>query len=75
MLSWNVRRFTEPARAKEALKILVEYKVGLFALVETKVKKVNFDRITNRMGDKWRWIENYDCNESGRIVVDWDSSL
>lgn len=65
VLSWNVHEFNELARMKETTKSLVKNKVGVFALLETKAKKFNYSRITNQMGDKWKWLENYDSDDSG----------
>lgn len=37
------------------------------------MKAVNFSRFDSRMGRSWSWLHNYDCDESGRIVVGWNS--
>lgn len=75
ILMWNAHWFNELVRVKEATNILVENKVGVFSLIMTKVKKINCSRITNCMREKWRWIDNYDSDDSGRIVVGWDPGL
>lgn len=72
ILAWNIRGCNEPSRVKEACKIVKENNVGIFALLETKVKRDNSVRITKRMGEKWKWVDNYSSDTNGRIVVGWD---
>lgn len=36
------------------------------------MKVENMNRVVNRMGDKWRWINNYNSDTTGRIVIGWD---
>lgn len=75
ILVWNVCGFNEPTRAREATAILSDNKVGLCALLETKVKKTNFSRIQKGMDSTWLWMENYDSDESTRIFIGWNPSL
>lgn len=53
--AWNVRGFNEPSRAVEAGRLFRQYNVGLFRLLETKVKKDNSGRIMERMSKEWQW--------------------
>ncbi|XP_074297304.1 uncharacterized protein LOC141628012 [Silene latifolia] len=45
---------------------------GLFGLVETKVKNINISNVQAGLGNNWRFINNNDLHESGRIWLLWD---
>ncbi|XP_056691942.1 uncharacterized protein [Spinacia oleracea] len=41
------------------------------ALLETRVKESNFNRVVNKFGRSWKWENNYTKNPRGRIWVGW----
>lgn len=69
LLTWHVRGFNEPSRAREAKSFIEETGVGCFGLLENKVKEVNFSRITERQDTRWEWIHHYSSHNTGRIVI------
>lgn len=46
--------------------------IGLFNLLETRVKVENRSRIVERMGNKWKLLDNFNSDPIGRIIVGWD---
>ncbi|XP_074283130.1 uncharacterized protein LOC141607675 [Silene latifolia] len=52
-------------------KFLHQNKVGLYGLVETKVKQQDFDKILNNLGSHWKGINNNSFHSGGRVWVIW----
>ena len=48
-----------------------QQKVGLVALLETKVKQRNITEVGNRMLSGWTWYTNVEYNPKVRIWIAW----
>ncbi|XP_074292581.1 uncharacterized protein LOC141619461 [Silene latifolia] len=48
--------------------------VGLFGLVETRVRSSNINQVQQNLGTKWQFIVNNDIKDKSRIWVLWDPS-
>lgn len=56
---WNVRGLNKPSKMHEIKWFLHNNKLGLFGLLETRVKACNTDRISTRLGLSWEFSTNY----------------
>ncbi|XP_074305519.1 uncharacterized protein LOC141640735 [Silene latifolia] len=54
-----------------ATKDSTENKVGLYGLVETKVKSTNFTTVLNNIGQRWYGINNNMHHPGGRVWIIW----
>lgn len=75
IIVWNVRGFNLPSREKKMLNLIQEKKIGLFGVIETRVKVENKSRVMDLMGNKWKWCDNYNNDPTSRIIVGWDPCL
>lgn len=62
----------DPSRARDVQSLIVEHKVGVVGLLETKVKHDNIGIVVNRVNGNWKRLNNYSSDESGRVFVGWD---
>lgn len=44
------------------------------ALLETRVKAHNKDRVVKKFGNSWSWVHNYEASSRGRIWIAWNPS-
>lgn len=65
--SWNVRGFNSSPKIVVVKKLLAFNKGSCFALIETKVKDVNKVKIRKKLGNKWKWEDNYSCSPRERL--------
>ncbi|XP_074298734.1 uncharacterized protein LOC141629661 [Silene latifolia] len=49
--------------------------VGFFGLLETRVKTPAINKVQLGLGDHWKFLNNNDVREGGRIWVVWDNSM
>lgn len=72
LLIWNARVLNEPQRARDAEILIDRHNVELVCLFETKVRKEHFTRILGRLNSGWCWLDNYNSNPSGRVILGWN---
>ncbi|XP_021723797.1 uncharacterized protein LOC110691188 [Chenopodium quinoa] len=72
---WNVRGLNMPNKTSDVLWFLRQHKLGLFGLLETKVKSAKFGEVFSRLGDEWSAVANYAYSRKGRIWVIWTPSV
>lgn len=70
-LVWNVRGLNSPQKQKDIRSLLLEWKVGLVCLVETKIKPSNFDKVYQCLFQGWCISSNFNYVKGGRILVAW----
>ncbi|XP_056698080.1 uncharacterized protein [Spinacia oleracea] len=68
--SWNVRGMNDPSKVVEIKKFLSHNNVSVVALVETKVKVTNSEKVQKKFGNNWRWVMNYTNSPRGRVWID-----
>ena len=73
--SWNVRGLNKRSHKKEVINFIQQNKVSLIGLVETKVKSMNFQKITRRINKHWQWRNNISHHYNGRIIIGWDMNI
>lgn len=69
ILTWNVRGFNKTARHLEVKAHIQQFHMPCIALLETRVKSNNADRIKSVFGNHWSWIDKYAHHPNGRIWV------
>ncbi|XP_075108858.1 uncharacterized protein LOC142180704 [Nicotiana tabacum] len=72
-LVWNIRGLNKRYKQKEVKKILKTKKIGITAIVETRVKENKFEIISKNIGPGWDRLHNYSAASNGRIWVLWDT--
>ncbi|XP_056683679.1 uncharacterized protein [Spinacia oleracea] len=69
--SWNVKGLNDPSKVVEVKKILSRHNISVIAIIETRRKEGNAQRIQNKFGSAWLWEMNYTCSPKGRIWIGW----
>lgn len=67
LCTWNVRGSNNPCKVVVVKKFISQNKLNFIALLETRVKKLNSTKIMKTFGSTWKWKQNYDYSERGRI--------
>ncbi|XP_074302744.1 uncharacterized protein LOC141634485 [Silene latifolia] len=68
---WNVRGMNNINKQGDIKWFLHQNKIGLYGLVETKIKIANFDSVLNNLGQRWYGINNNVHHPGGRIWIIW----
>ncbi|XP_026459010.1 uncharacterized protein LOC113359627 [Papaver somniferum] len=69
---WNIRGLNDPLKLKEVGRFVALNKLSLVGIVETHVHEMNKDIIRLSINKNWRFLDNYENNESGKI---WESEI
>ncbi|XP_074297047.1 uncharacterized protein LOC141627721 [Silene latifolia] len=72
---WNIRGLNKKNKQGDVRRLLHINKVGLFGLMETKVKTININKVQDSLGDRWHFLNNNALHEGGRIWILWDPTL
>jgi len=72
MLIWNVRGLNHPSKQKEVQRMVRAQRIGIFCLIETKVKEGNAARISSTLFPDWDFCYNYEKHYLGRIWICWN---
>ncbi|XP_021734972.1 uncharacterized protein LOC110701666 [Chenopodium quinoa] len=72
---WNIRGLNKASKLCDVLWFIRHHGVGLFGLLETKVKVGKFGDVFNRLGSDWSVCANYPYHKGGRIWVVWLSQF
>ncbi|XP_058776279.1 uncharacterized protein LOC131650591 [Vicia villosa] len=70
--TWNVRGINKESRHREVSSYIHTLQVPIIALLETRIKETNADRIRRTFINKWAYIDNYTHHYNGRIWILWD---
>lgn len=71
IVTWNVRGLNKRARHIEIGSHLRKMEVSCVALLETRVKENNANKIMRILGNNWSWTNNYEHHINGRIWIIW----
>ena len=69
---WNIRGLNQPQKQKEIVRLILEKKIDVMGIVETKVKLANQIKINNNMFPNWHFVTNSTTELTGRIWVGWN---
>ncbi|XP_074289061.1 uncharacterized protein LOC141614202 [Silene latifolia] len=72
---WNVRGLNSPNKQYEIKRFLHHNKVGLFGLIETKIKSSRWNKVKNSLCDNWAICTNSSMHRGGRIWLLWDPTM
>lgn len=73
IVTWNVMGMNKEARHREIYSSLLDFKVPIITLLETRIKETNADRIRNKLGS-WKIEDNYKDHSIGRISILWKTT-
>lgn len=65
MLAWNIRGLNK----KNVVTHIKNFQVSCVALLKTRVKHNNANRIRMRFWNGWSWLDNYTHHLNGRIWI------
>ncbi|XP_074290754.1 uncharacterized protein LOC141617456 [Silene latifolia] len=68
---WNVREMNKEVKQRSVNNFLHTNNIGLFGLLETKVKASNFHSIVNKIFSDWSVSTNNAYHHGGRVWVIW----
>ncbi|XP_074305959.1 uncharacterized protein LOC141641188 [Silene latifolia] len=69
---WNVRAMNKEVKQRFVNTFLHSNNIGLFGLLETKVKATNISRMVNKIFGNWSVSTNNSCHPGGRVWVVWN---
>ena len=69
LLFWNVRGLNDTIKQKEIVKRLNLLNITIAVLIETRVKPINFQKVTSSHFHNWSLVKNYSMVENGRIWI------
>ncbi|XP_074291146.1 uncharacterized protein LOC141617914 [Silene latifolia] len=72
---WNVRGINGLNKQMDVKKFLHQNNIGLYGLVETKVKSPDFATILNNIGSHWKDINNNQYHHGERVWIIWISQF
>ena len=72
---WNVRGFNKEGRRQDVLHHLQSLSPSFVALIETKVKVGNLQRLANCVPVHWNSCHNFSPTISGRIWITWNPQI
>ena len=64
---WNIRGMNSTSKQVEISRFIKTNKVGLFGLLETKIKGDNWIKVKNKICDNWVVCTNTSYHKGGRI--------
>ncbi|XP_074266768.1 uncharacterized protein LOC141590052 [Silene latifolia] len=70
---WNVRRFNSSNKQTDVRRFLHLNNVGLFGILETRVRINSINKVHNGLGSNWSLVTNININDGGRIWLIWDA--
>ncbi|XP_057248965.1 uncharacterized protein LOC130590509 [Beta vulgaris subsp. vulgaris] len=70
----EIEQLKGPGVIGEIKKFIGVNKVTCFALLETRVRVQNKEKIHKKFGNQWKWESNYDSSNKGRIWLAYDPS-
>ncbi|XP_074305825.1 uncharacterized protein LOC141641047 [Silene latifolia] len=69
---WNIRGLNSLNKQKEIKWFLHSNNIGLFGLVETRVKSNNWLKVRNNLCSSWALCTNNSLHKNGRVWLLWD---
>ncbi|XP_074293471.1 uncharacterized protein LOC141620522 [Silene latifolia] len=70
---WNVRGINSENKQSDVRWFLHYNNIGVFGLLETRVKSPSINKVHGGIGSQWSLVHNNDSHPGGRIWVIWDA--
>ncbi|XP_074310232.1 uncharacterized protein LOC141646020 [Silene latifolia] len=68
---WNVRGMNKLTKQLEIKRFLHQNNVGLYGLVETKIKDQDCNRVLANFGQQWKCVTNIQHHPGGKVWLIW----
>nr|GEV05254.1 hypothetical protein [Tanacetum cinerariifolium] len=76
LASWIIRGMGIVDKQDEIQRLILENNLSIIAILETKAKGKEIDRICSKVFNRWNWSTNMNnCNKGYRIAVGWDTNV
>ncbi|XP_074292743.1 uncharacterized protein LOC141619622 [Silene latifolia] len=72
---WNIRGLDSPSKQNNIKRFLHHHQIGLFSLLETKVKSLSLNNVRNNLCASWSLSTNTSYHKGGRIWMLWNPSM
>lgn len=74
--TWNVRGMGTSDKQKEVAKLIVEEKLHVCTVIETRLKSSKLVKACDAAFGSWNWISNIQHSRKGcRIAIGWNSDV
>ncbi|XP_074316134.1 uncharacterized protein LOC141652515 [Silene latifolia] len=70
---WNVQGFNSSNKQTDVRRFLHLNNVGLFGILETRVRINSINKVHNGLGSNWSLVTNISSHDGGRIWLIWDA--
>ncbi|GKC02761.1 RNA-directed DNA polymerase, eukaryota, reverse transcriptase zinc-binding domain protein [Tanacetum coccineum] len=75
-LTWNIKGLGNRSKQNAVKDLIVDEKLSICAVLETRLKDAKVKRIGNRVFGRWTWYDNVmECNKGCRVLIGWNSEL
>lgn len=75
LLVWNVRGYNKEGRKRDIMDHIHSISPSIVALVETKVKLRNLQKINSCVPMEWLSCNNFHLSDKGRIWIAWNPNV
>ncbi|GJR37131.1 RNA-directed DNA polymerase, eukaryota [Tanacetum coccineum] len=76
LAAWNIRGMGTLDKQNEIQKLILENKISICAILETRAKGKEVERICSKIFNNWNWCTNMNkCSKGCRIALGWDSKV
>ena len=73
---WNVRGLNQSSKQKEVRNFISVNNLGLMAVFESQISKVNLNKVCEKVFGRWKWISNSSvCRGTTRIIIGWNPNV
>ncbi|XP_074267076.1 uncharacterized protein LOC141590379 [Silene latifolia] len=72
---WNIRGMNRSSKQNEIKWFLNQNKVGLYELLETRIRIRNWNKMSSYFCEEWAICTNNCCHDGGRICLLWNPSM
>lgn len=71
--SWNIRGLNDLNKQRVVRKLICDNKLDVLAIMETRVKYSNSEKVMKKIVNHGSWLHNYSRAYNGRIWVWWNT--
>ena len=72
---WNIRGLNATPKQLEVKKMILDHKLSLVCLIETRVSMIHKPLVVNSVFTDWEMLDNYNSHDLGRIWIGWDPRI
>lgn len=76
MVAWNIRGLGKKTKQDEVRNLIRQEGVQVCAILETKLKSSNIQKVGDKVFDGWNWISNMAyCDKGCIMLIGWNQSV